>query len=307
MPPSTTPGQSTARVFRSPRRGGTWRLPFAAAVAVVLLALGAASRVEALSCADLDSEEKIKAHIERSSETNPLWRENLSVYLEVSPCEKEVCSREKLKERMALIQNIHFLRAGERRRVVVLSGPEAPQCVINRDNRNFICSQCDSTTNRQCRSVVQDSASGRIRGTNIDLSDWDIFQGKDYQTTCLAGTPEGDSIQLESRRVQGQHTYERIVSSFEKERGVLQSIEFFSEGVVRKVYRIFTKYYIRIGDDWVATIFRVRSTVGSEKDYLFETQVRILPDETNKPTLYLDPSLDPKLKGYDINSLFFTN
>ena len=85
------------------------------------------------------------------------------------------------------------------------------------------------------------------------------------------------------------------------------TINYFAEGVLRKVYRFFPKYYVRIGDEWIATIIRVRSTRGSEKQYVFETQMRVLKSKKGAPRLFVDPSRDPQLKGYDISSLFFTD
>ena len=84
-------------------------------------------------------------------------------------------------------------------------------------------------------------------------------------------------------------------------------INFYAEGVLRKVYRFFPKYYIKLGKNWLATIIRVRTTQGSEKKYLFETQLRVLTNKNNELRLYLDPAADPNLKGYNVKSLFFTN
>lgn len=275
---------------------------------IALLALGLLSpALHAVTCGELDSERKIRAFLAETKAANPLWRDELSVYLELSPCEGDDCARKNRNRRIALLQNIHLVRTGNKRRVYVMKGPNSGQCLISRDRRDFICSQCDATSNSSCRSIVRDTTSGRIMGTNLDVTDFDPFASEDFASVCSAVEGKAKFLKIETARKSGQGTYERIVSIVDKERGVPVTTNYFADGTLRKVYRFFPKYYVKIGGQWIATIMRVRTTQGSEKQYLFETQVRVLPDGKGGILLFPDPSSDPQLKGYDIHSLFFTD
>ncbi|MCH8844164.1 MAG: hypothetical protein IID61_14485 [SAR324 cluster bacterium] len=282
----------------------TLKLVTVAAGLLFLLPAGAM----AVDCSELDTAAKTRQFMERARNANPLGRDRLSVYLEMSPCEEEGCSKSQRAKRIALIQNIHLLRVGDKRRAYVMEGPSSGQCVISRDIRDYICSQCDATSNIDCRSIVRDSSSGRIMGTNIDVNDFDMLIDGRSTTKCSDHPQDANFMVLEVLADKSSESeYDRIVTVFDKKKEVPITINYFAEGVLRKVYRFFPKYYVRIGDEWIATILRVRSTRGSEKQYVFETQMRVLKSNKGVPRLFVDPSRDPQLKGYDISSLFFTD
>lgn len=263
-----------------------------------------------LVCADLDTPEKMQGFLKKAKAANPLSNATLSVYLEVSPCERQTCAPEYRQLRIALLQNLHVLRAQESRRVVVLQGPDAGQCLISRGLRDYICAQCDLTNNRECRSIPRQTESTRLAGTNIELSDFDLVTNGDYETQCDALPQFPGFLKLTSNRGAASDidgTYEQIVTFVDSEREVPVTINLIAQGVLRKVYRFFPKFYAQIDGQWVATIIRVRSTQGREDSYAFETQVRILPDAANKPRIYPDPATDPNLRGVPADSLFFTN
>ena len=285
-----------------------WRLGLLRTVLLtVLLGVLPMLAVAAVSCADLDDEAKIRAFLERSRAATPLWRDQMSVYLEVSPCEGEVCGQAQRKQRIALIQQLHFLRTGEDRRAFVLRGPYAPQCLVSRGERDVLCARCDGGTNANCRSVVRKEGSGRIPNTNIDLTDWENLSGDAYTARCTPSPGAEGMLELEFRAKAPGAVYGRVVAVVEAGRGVPLLINLYAEDVLRKVYRFFENYYVQVGGEWVSTIMRVRSTQGDEKHYLYETQIRVLPGEDKQPRLYFNPQDDPSLKAFNLNKLFFTN
>ena len=263
--------------------------------------------VYALSCADLKTPENIRTFIENSKATNPLWRDNLSVQLEISPCEKDECSKANRGKRKAKIQNLHVVRLGENHRALIMKGPKTRQCLIKRGNREFLCAECRRTTNFDCRSFVTGDSATRIAGTNIDTSDFDLITHDNYETVCreLAKTPK--YLKLTSTLRSGEGHYETIVSFYEKRREIPITINYFFQGSLRKVYRFFPKYYVKIEKQWIATIIRARTTRGSEKRYFFETQVRVMSKDGTKYLLYFNPKDDLELKGQPIDKVFDTN
>ena len=64
----------------------------------VVFLLGSISAL-AITCADLDSDARIKAFINDSNASIPLLRDNSSAILEMSPCEGKLCRREMRNER----------------------------------------------------------------------------------------------------------------------------------------------------------------------------------------------------------------
>ena len=279
---------------------------------VLALALGAAmlalpGLVLAVECAQLDTPAKIREFIRGGQEVTPLWQGRVSAHLEVSPCEGAVCDTSQRDKRISLIKRVHFMRDGANRRAFVKSGPLAPQCIISRGERDSLCARCDDTTNRNCSSVVREQTSTRVLDTNIDLGDWDLLTAEDYRVTCRQHPEKADLLIIRSETSDAKRTYQEIETNFDKVREVPLRVAMFSSGVLRKVYRFFPKYIVQVDGRWVATIMRVRTTQGSEKDYVFETQISILPGPDQKPMIYHDPTKDPLLKGYNLNQLFFTN
>ena len=254
-----------------------------------------------IGCKQLNTPKKIAAFLVESQHSNPLLRKNVSVSLEISACEGKVCKKKKL--RASKKELLHFQRIGKNRRVFFAKGPNAPRCVILRGNRQYVCSQCRKNANENCRSFPSDDSS-LLPGTNIDLADFELLtQGvKSSKCSELKKQPNYFKIDLR-RKAKG---YDRIVAYYDKKKKVPITMNFFSSKVMRKVYRFFPKYYIRVENQWFSTVLRVRTTQGKEKSYVFETLVHVAK-EGKKLRLFTDALRDPHLKGVSADSLFITD
>ena len=269
-------------------------------IALVLMSL-LPSPLFGIGCKQLNTPKKIAAFLVESQRSNPLLRKNVSVSLEISACEGKVCKKKKL--RASKKELLHFQRIGKNRRVFFAKGPNAPRCVILRGNRQYVCSQCRKNANENCRSFPSDDSS-LLPGTNIDLADFELLtQGvKSSKCSELKKQPNYFKIDLR-RKAKG---YDRIVAYYDKKKKVPITMNFFSSKVMRKVYRFFPKYYIRVENQWFSTVLRVRTTQGKEKSYVFETLVHVAK-EGKKLRLFTDALRDPHLKGVSVDSLFITD
>ena len=269
-------------------------------IALVLMSL-LPSSLFGISCKQLNTPKKIAAFLVESQRSNPLLRKNVSVSFEISACEGKVCKKKKL--RASKKELLHFQRIGKNRRVFFAKGPNAPRCVILRGNRQYVCSQCRKNANENCRSFPSDDSS-LLPGTNIDLADFELLtQGvKSSKCSELKKQPNYFKIDLR-RKAKG---YDRIVAYYDKKKKVPITMNFFSSKVMRKVYRFFPKYYIRVENQWFSTVLRVRTTQGKEKSYVFETLVHVAK-EGKKLRLFTDALRDPYLKGVSADSLFITD
>ena len=269
-------------------------------IALVLMSL-LPSTLFGIGCKQLNTPKKIAAFLVESQRSNPLLRKNVSASLEISACEGKVCKKKKL--RASKKELLHFQRIGKNRRVFFAKGPNAPRCVILRGNRQYVCSQCRKNANENCRSFPSDDSS-LLPGTNIDLADFELLtQGvKSSKCSELKKQPNYFKIDLR-RKAKG---YDRIVAYYDKKKKVPITMNFFSSKVMRKVYRFFPKYYIRVENQWISTVLRVRTTQGKEKSYVFETLVHVAK-EGKKLRLFTDALRDPHLKGVSADSLFITD
>ena len=269
-------------------------------IALVLMSL-LPSPLFGIGCKQLNTPKKIAAFLVESQRSNPLLRKNVSVSLEISACEGRVCKKKKLRTNKKEL--LHFQRIGKNRRVFFAKGPNAPRCVILRGNRQYVCSQCRKNANENCRSFPSDDSS-LLPGTNIDLADFELLtQGvKSSKCSELKKQPNYFKIDLR-RKAKG---YDRIVAYYDKKKKVPITMNFFSSKVMRKVYRFFPKYYIRVENQWFSTVLRVRTTQGKEKSYVFETLVHVAK-EGKKLRLFTDALRDPHLKGVSADSLFITD
>ena len=269
-------------------------------IALVLMSL-LPSTLFGIGCKQLNTPKKIAAFLVESQRSNPLLRKNVSVSLEISACEGKVCKKKKL--RASKKELLHFQRIGKNRRVFFAKGSNAPRCVILRGNRQYVCSQCRKNANENCRSFPSDDSS-LLPGTNIDLADFELLtQGvKSSKCSELKKQPNYFKIDLR-RKAKG---YDRIVAYYDKKKKVPITMNFFSSKVMRKVYRFFPKYYIRVENQWFSTVLRVRTTQGKEKSYVFETLVHVAK-EGKKLRLFTDALRDPHLKGVNADSLFITD
>ena len=269
-------------------------------IALVLMSL-LPSPLFGIGCKQLNTPKKIAAFLAESQRSNPLLRKNVSASLEISACEGKVCKKKKL--RASKKELLHFQRIGKNRRVFSEKGPNAPRCVLLRGNRQYVCSQCRKNANENCRSFPSDDSS-LLPGTNIDLADFELLtQGvKSSKCSELKKQPNYFKIDLR-RKAKG---YDRIVAYYDKKKKVPITMNFFSSKVMRKVYRFFPKYYIRVENQWFSTVLRVRTTQGKEKSYVFETLVHVAK-EGKKLRLFTDALRDPHLKGVSADSLFITD
>ena len=269
-------------------------------IALVLMSL-LPSPLFGIGCKQLNTPKKIAAFLVESQRSNPLLRKNVSVSLEISACEGKVCKKKKL--RASKKELLHFQRIGKNRRVFFAKGHNAPRCVILRGNRQYVCSQCRKNANENCRSFPSDDSS-LLPGTNIDLADFELLtQGvKSSKCSELKKQPNYFKIDLR-RKAKG---YDRIIAYYDKKKKVPITMNFFSSKVMRKVYRFFPKYYIRVENQWFSTVLRVRTTQGKEKSYVFETLVHVAK-EGKKLRLFTDALRDPHLKGVSADSLFITD
>lgn len=258
-------------------------------------------QVNAIGCGELNSPKKIAHFLSASHKSNPLLRKNVSVTLELNPCEGKVCKNRKLRARGK--ETIHFQRMGENRRIFFAKGRKAPRCVILRGNRQYLCSQCRRVSNENCRSFPS-GESTLLPSTNIDLADFSQLTEGVKSSRCRKVKNKPDFFKIDVQR-KGQG-YNRIVSYYDRKKKVPITVNFFSKKVLRKVYRFFPKYYVRVAGQWFSTVLRVRTTQGKEKSYVFETMLHVLK-ENGRLRLYTDPFKDPHLKNVTSDSLFITD
>ena len=270
---------------------------------IIFILLLFKNSVFAVSCKELDSPEKIKSFMNESHLSSPFLRKNVSVTVILDACEGTVCKSKSKRE--AQKETLRIQRLDNKRRIFAEKGPNAPRCVIQRGARRFVCSSCGAVSNENCRSFPSDEST-IFPGTNIDSADFEFVSGDVKEMKCsklknpkyfkietLMNTDSGDS----------EKSYDRVLSFFDKEKGVPIMANFFAEKVLRKVYRFFPKYYVKVGGKWFSSVMRVRTTRGSEKKFIFETLIHVDKNK-GKLKLYLDLTDDPVLKNVPPESLF---
>jgi hypothetical protein len=266
---------------------------------ILLFILSFPLSAHSINCKDLDSNEKIINFVKKAQDSNPLLRKNCSAKIEIIPCQGKGCLK---KNRKKLKETLHLVKMNNSSRIFSLKGPNARQCVVSRQDRQFLCLECDMQSNNQCRSY--NSEDTLIRGTNIDLNDFKWLIAADQQSECKEIPDKPGYFKIITTPAQIT-TYGKAISFYDKKKEVLVTCNFFSDQILRKVYRFFPKYYKKIDNVWISTAARVRTTQGSEKKYIYETLIRVIKG-ANK-IIYLDPKKDPQLKGINYNVLFSTN
>ena len=259
--------------------------------------------VFAVSCKELDSPEKIKSFMNESHLSSPFLQKNVSVTVILDACEGKVCKSKSKRE--AQKETLHILRLDNKRRIFAQKGPNAPTCVIQRGARRFVCSSCGAVSNENCRSFPSD-ASTIFPGTNIDTADFGFVSGDVKEMKCSKlKNPKYFKIETLINNNSGdtEKSYDRVLSFFDKEKGVPIMANFFAEKVLRKVYRFFPKYYVKVEGKWFSSVMRVRTTRGNEKKFIFETLINVEKNK-GKLKLYLDLNDDPVLKNVPPESLF---
>ena len=270
---------------------------------IIFILLLFKNSVFAVSCKELDSPEKIKSFMNESHLSSPFLRKNVSVTVILDACEGKVCKSKSKRE--AQKETLHIQRLDNKRRIFAEKGPNAPRCVIQRGARRFVCSSCGVVSNENCRSFPSDEST-IFPGTNIDSADFEFVSGDVKQMKCSKlKNPKYFKIETLMNTDSGnsEKFYDRVLSFFDKEKGVPIMANFFAEKVLRKVYRFFPKYYVKVGGKWFSSVMRVRTTRGSEKKFIFETLIHVDKNK-GKLKLYLDLTDDPVLKNVPPESLF---
>jgi len=259
--------------------------------------------VFAVSCKELDSPEKIKSFMNESHLSSPFLQKNVSVTIILDACERKVCKSKSKRE--AQKETLHILRMDNKRRIFAEKGPNAPTCVIQRGARRFVCSSCGAVSNENCRSFPSDEST-IFPGTNIDSADFGFVSEDVKEMKCSKlKNPKYFKIETLINNNSGdtEKSYDRVLSFFDKEKGVPIMANFFAEKVLRKVYRFFPKYYVKVEGKWFSSVMRVRTTRGNEKKFIFETLINVDKNK-GKLKLYLDLNDDPVLKNVPPESLF---
>jgi hypothetical protein len=260
-----------------------------------------------LGCDHLDSAQKIQDFVRQSQQSNPFLRDQLSTWISVSPCQGSACDKANKKQRKKQKEKFHLLHLDENKRIRSFYGIHKNQCVIHRGERSYLCQACSKNTNSECRSFASaDSDNRRIQGTNIDLDDFSLLERPEQVSTCTEFPSKKDIFKITTQLKSEGSKFDKVITYYNKAKKTPVLLNFYKAGILRKVYRFFPKSYLQIGDEWVASAIRVRSTSGSEKKYDFETQVRILKNKNKQPQIFLNANVDPALKGQEIELLFNT-
>ena len=272
-------------------------------ILIICILLLLKNSVFAVSCKELDSPEKIKSFMNESHLSSPFLRKNVSVTVILDACEGKVCKSKSKREVQK--ETLRIQRLDKKRRIFAEKGPNAPRCVIQRGARRFVCSSCGAVSNENCRSFPSDEST-IIPGTNIDSADFEFVSGDVKEMKCSKlKNPKYFKIETLMNTDSGnrEKSYDRVLSFFDKEKGVPIITNFFAKKVMRKVYRFFPKYYVKVGGKWFSSVMRVRTTHGSEKKFIFETLIH-LDKNKGKLKLFLDLTDDPGLKNVPPESLF---
>ncbi len=265
--------------------------------------LASPQSIFALDCSQLRTSEEIRQHMLQAKETIPVHRSEISVRLNVSPCERQECSKENIAQRKNKASEIHIVRKDQYSRSFFVDGRNYPVCLINKSKRKFRCSECNYKYSSQCRTY---STSTSIDGTNLDSEDLYSLGSDDFKYSCQTLKKIPSYFKIVGDKLKGDSPYDQVQEFFEKKRGLLVKIDYYKAGILRKTYRIYPKQYVKIKDKWIATKIRVRTTEGKESRYIFET-VLIASKEKGKFMIFLDPTKDPLLKNTVMDDLFITN
>lgn len=249
----------------------------------------------AISCKELDTDKKIRTFVKKTYESHPLLRENTSSTMMIKTNERGTKKQ----------QVVHSVRLKETKRSYFIKGENAPKCSVTKGDRDFLCSECSYTSNTLCRSYQGDESSTRIKGTNIDTNDFKLLESPDFHNTCYKAKSKG-YIRIVSKKVSGKSAYDQIISFYDVQKNINVKSNYYSEGILRKVYQFFPKYYTLIKGEWVSTVSRVRTVNGNPNKYSFETLINVLKDKKGDYLLYMTPKDDPKI-GSRISTLFNTN
>ena len=275
-------------------------------LALLFIFYGFQNSASAVSCKELNTPEKIKAFLSKSNQSSPLLQKNVSFTLILDACEGKEC-KSKMKRALQK-ETLRIIKFENKRRIFAEKGPNAPRCVIQRGGRHFVCSSCGVVSNENCRSFPSDGST-IFPGTNIDTADFTLNSRTGNEMSCSKlKNPKFFKIETLINVESGEsgNSYDRVLSYYDKEKGVPIMMNFFADKVLRKVYRFFPKYYVKVDGQWFSTVMRVRTTLGKEKKFIFETLTNVYK-KNGKLKLYLDLSDDPDIKNVPPESLFSTD
>ena len=270
------------------------------------IVLGSQNNVMAISCKDLNTRDKIYNFLKKSNQSSPLMQKNISVTLILDACEGNQCKSK--TKRANQKETLHIIKLDNKRRIYAEKGPNAPRCVIQRGGRRFVCSSCEIVSNENCRSFPSDEST-IFPGTNIDSADFSLTTSKGNKMSCSKlKNPKFFKIEtkIKQKLVNNENSYDKVLTYYDKEKGVPIMMNLFAEKVLRKVYRFFPKYYVKVAGQWFSSVMRVRTTLGKEKKFIFETLMNV-DKRKGKLKLYLNLSDDPELKNVPPESLFSTD
>jgi len=273
---------------------------------MIFIFFSSQENISALGCKDLDTQEKINNFINKSYLSSPLLQKNVSFTLIIDVCEGKGCRFK--KKRDAEKETLKILKLKNKRRIFAEKGPNAPRCVIQRGGRRFVCSSCGVVSNENCRSFPSDGST-IFPGTNIDTADFDLTTDFAKKISCSKlKNPKYFKIEAIIKKDSGEkeENYDRVVSYYDKKKEVPIMMNLYADKVLRKVYRFFPKYYVKVGGKWFSSVMRVRTTLGSEKKFVFETLTHV-DKKKGKLKLYLNISDDPDLRNVPPESLFSTD
>jgi len=242
----------------------------------------------------------------KSYQSSPLLQKNVSFTLIKDVCEGKGCKSK--KKRAAEKETLRIIKLENKRRIFAEKGPNAPRCIIQRGGRRFVCSSCGVISNENCRSFPSDGST-IFPGTNIDSADFDLTSDLAAKMSCSKlKNPKFFKIEAIIKNNSGENdeNYDKVISFYDKEKEVPIMMNFYADKVLRKVYRFFPKYYVKVGKQWFSSVMRVRTTLGSEKKFVFETLTHV-HKKKGKLKLYLNLSDDPDLKNVPPESLFSTD
>lgn len=273
----------------------------------VLLLISLPVAVPGIDCRQLSNNQEIIRFVKKTKLSNPLLRKKISVLIETNPCEKELCLKENIHKRLQKKETIHIVRLDQKKRLNFISGENVPQCFVKIDEKEFKCESCEQHVNYNCRSYKSSGSSTRFKGTNIDSSDMDLLTAEHYQSVCQPLSKAPDYFRITTTTSSGDSSYDKIETYYEKSREIPILINFYADNRLHKVYRFFINHYFLIDGEWYSTFIRVRSTLGREKYYEFETVVRVLRGRNGKFLLFVNPENDPLISRGSRDDLFRTN
>lgn len=265
-------------------------------IKIFLSSLLLTSTMFASVCKDLNTDAKIRNFVSDTYKSHPLLRENISTTLDIKTNDKGTKKK----------QTVHTVRLKENKRSYFIKGEHAPKCSVTKSDRDFICSECTYTSNTLCRSFKGDDSSTKLTGTNIDTNDFKLLDSPDYVSSCQAVKKKANYVKITSKRIAGNSPYTKIVSYYDLSKKISIKSNYYADGILKKIYQFFPKYFSKVKGQWLAMVSRVRTVNGDAKKFSFETLISVKKSANKDYLLFLSPTEDTKVSKR-IKTLFNTN